>query len=180
MSNNLIVTNHTMDFITHYASPLGTITLASDGEALVGLWFEGQKHFGATLMPNHCMCDTLPIFTQTKLWLDLYFSGQMPHFTPTLRLRTSPFQQRICALMLSIPYGQTTTYGAIAQTIAHERGLPTMSAQAIGHAVGHNSIAILIPCHRVVGSGGKLTGYAGGIDKKAWLLCLEDYHSSVK
>ncbi|MBR0028940.1 MAG: methylated-DNA--[Bacteroidales bacterium] len=146
-----------MDYTWHYDSPLGGITMASDGKALTGLWFDGQKFFAETLLPEHQEC-LLPVFEETCRWLDLYFSGVVPDFTPALSLRCSPFRKRVCEIMLTIPYGQTMTYGEIAATIAEERGLPSMSAQAVGGAVGHNPISLIIPCHRVLGSGRSLSG----------------------
>ena len=162
-----------MDFTTHYHSPLGNILLASDGEALVGLWFEGQKYFAEGLDKVCKECEDVPIFQETKAWLDTYFSGRIPEFTPKLKMRTSEFRQGVWNVLLQIPYGHTMTYGEIAHLIAQERGLKSMSAQAIGNAVGHNSISLIIPCHRVIGTNGSLTGYAGGIDKKKWLLQME-------
>ena len=161
-----------MDYIWHYVSPLGPIMLASDGEALVGLWFEGQKYFADSLEIEH-QEKMLPIFEDTCLWLDSYFSGREPGFTPKLNMRTTEFRKRVWRILLDIPYGKTMAYGEIAARIAKERGLTQMSAQAVGGAVGHNSISLIIPCHRVVGTGGTLTGYAGGIDKKLRLLQME-------
>ena len=163
----------TMDFTTHYQSPLGGITLASDGEALVGLWFDGQKYFADALDTKHTERDDLPIFDETRRWLDTYFSGKAPDFTPKLSMRASDFRKRVWEIMLTIPFGHTMTYGDIARQIARERGIPTMSMQAVGGAVSHNSISLIIPCHRVVGTGSSLTGYAGGIDKKLRLLQME-------
>lgn len=159
-------------YIQHYNSPLGEITLASDGENLTGLWFEGQKYFGDTLTENYQQ-ENLPIFDQTRKWMDIYFTGQEPDFTPPLAINATPFRKRVCEVMLTIPYGQTMTYGEIAKIIAKEKGVSQMSAQAVGGAVGHNSISLIIPCHRVVGVGGKLTGYAGGVDRKEMLLEME-------
>ncbi len=161
-----------MDYIHHYDSPLGGITIASNGNALTGLWFDGQKHFGETLDPRHTV-KPLPIFEQVDQWLDIYFNNKIPNFTPPLLMRTTPFRQEVWKILLTIPYGQTMTYGEIANRIAKEHNIQRMSAQAIGNAVGHNSISLIIPCHRVVGSNGNLTGYAGGIDKKRKLLALE-------
>ena len=155
-----------MDYIYHYESPIGMITMASDGETLIGLWFDGQKYFGDSLGEAYEE-KMLPIFEQTINWLDIYFSGGIPDFTPALTMRTTEFRKNVWNIMLSIPYGETMTYGEIAKK------LQSMSAQAVGGAVGHNSISLIIPCHRVVGSDGSLTGYAGGIDKKIKLLALE-------
>lgn len=161
-----------MDYIHHYDSPLGGITLASDGEALAGLWFDQQKYFGYTLSAAYQERD-LPVFEQADQWLDIYFSGRDPGFTPPLAMRTTSFRKSVWKIMLGIPYGKTMTYGEIAARIAAENGVEHMSAQAVGGAVGHNAISLIIPCHRVVGSNGSLTGYAGGIEKKYQLLLLE-------
>ena len=158
---------------THrYASPLGGITLASDGEALTGLWFDGQKYFAGAREPD-CAGKELPVFEQTAGWLDIYFSGRDPGFTPPLLLRAEGFRRAVWEILLDIPYGHTMTYGEIAGEIARRRGIPRMSARAVGSAAGHNAIALIIPCHRVVGAGGRLTGYAGGLERKSWLLALE-------
>lgn len=167
-----------MDYIWHYNSPLGGITLASDGEALCGLWFDGQKYFGAGLarqqeQQQQFREQRLPVFHDTCRWLDIYFSGKAPDFTPKLNVRTTPFGKAICEIMLTIPYGQTATYKELASHYASLHGLQKMSAQAVGNAVAHNPISIIIPCHRVVGSDGTLTGYAAGLDKKNRLLQLE-------
>lgn len=162
-----------MDYIFHYTSPLGEITLASDGEALAGLWFDGQKYFAKTLYKENTESE-LPIFEQTINWLDIYFSGKAPDFTPPLNLQTTEFCKSVCKIMLTIPYGQTMTYGEIAGIIAKQKNLTRMSAQAVGGAVGRNPISIIIPCHRVIGANGSLTGYAGGLDKKIKLLKLEN------
>ena len=161
-----------MQYTYSYSSPLGRILLASDGAALTGLWFEGQKYFAAALDGQHEE-KALPVFEQTKNWLDIYFSGKEPDFTPPLAPAGSAFRREVWELLLSIPYGKTVTYAELAAAIANRHGLAHMSAQAIGGAVGHNPISIIIPCHRVVGSGGSLTGYAGGIDRKIRLLSLE-------
>ena len=160
------------DYIWHYDSPLGGITLSSDGEALTGLWFNGQKYFADT-MKGAGEEKILPVFAEACLWLDVYFSGKEPGFTPPLNMRTTPFRKAVWEILLTIPYGKTMTYGKIAKQLALQKGIKQMSAQAVGSAVGHNSISLIIPCHRVMGSDGSLTGYAGGIDKKAKLLKLE-------
>lgn len=161
-----------MMYTIHYDSPLGGILLAADEQGLTGLWFDGQKYFARPLSADHREQET-PALACAKRWLDLYFSGQKPDFSPPLHPIGSPFQNEVWELLLQIPYGQTTTYGALAKQLAAKHGLSRMSAQAVGGAVGHNKISIIIPCHRVVGINGSLTGYAGGIDKKVKLLMLE-------
>lgn len=169
----------TVQYTCHYDSPLGGITIASDGKALTGLWFDGQKYFADTLTKGSysdsalCPACAFPVFDETRQWLDTYFSGTEPDFTPQLKMAASPFRRRVWESLLRIPYGKTTTYNAIAREIALERNLRSMSAQAVGGAVGHNSISLIIPCHRVVGANGSLTGYGGGIDRKIKLLQLE-------
>ena len=147
--------------------------MSSDGEALTGLWFDGQRHFGTTLSAETKALNDLPVFVQTYRWLDIYFSEQIPDFTPALNPHGSPFRKRVWEKLLSIPYGNTLTYGEIASIIARETGIKRMSAQAVGGAVGHNPVSIIVPCHRVLGANGSLTGYAAGIDKKMRLLQLE-------
>lgn len=159
-----------MDYLSNYSSPLGAMTMASDGTHLIGLWFNGQKYYADTLDSKNEERDDLSIFEQTHHWLDIYFSGSAPDFTPALLLRGNDFRRRVWEILLTIPYGHTMTYGDIAHTIARERGLHNMSAQAIGGAVGHNPISLIIPCHRVIGATGSLTGFAGGIERKKWLL----------
>ncbi len=161
-----------MEYTCHYDSPLGGITLASDGEALTGLWFDGQKYFAATLDEEHEEKE-LPVFEQAKRWLDIYFCGKEPGFTPPLSMKATPFRKDVWEIMLTIPFGQTMTYKEIAEKIAKKRGLSSMSAQAVGSAVAHNAMSLIIPCHRVVGTDGSLTGYAGGMDKKERLLAME-------
>lgn len=156
----------------HTDSPLGGITLAGDGEALCGLWFEGQKYFGAGL-PADCGERMLPVFAETERWLAAYFSGKCPAFTPPLAPRGTEFQKSVWEVLLTIPYGQTRSYGEIAAQLAEARGLPHLSAQAVGGAVGRNPISLLIPCHRVIAADGSLRGYAGGLEKKRYLLQLE-------
>ena len=166
-----------MEYIHHYDSPLGGVTIASDGKALTGLWFDGQKYFGNGL-DKDVRKDILPVFDQTVQWLNIYFSGKAPGFTPPLNMKTTPFRKEVWEILLTIPFGRTMTYGEIADKIARQNGLSRMSAQAVGQAVGHNAISLIIPCHRVVGANGSLTGYAGGIDKKAKLLALEQVDMS--
>ena len=161
-----------MEYTHHYISPLGGITLASDGEALTGLWFDGQKYYADTLDLQH-EAKSLPVFDEADRWLTVYFSGKAPAFTPKLRMKTTAFRKAVWEVMLTIPFGQTMTYGEIADIIAKQKGVPRMSAQAVGGAVGHNAISLIIPCHRVVGAKGSLTGYAAGIDKKMKLLEME-------
>lgn len=158
-----------------YSSPLGKMTMASDGKALTGLWFDGQKYFGAGFWEDKRNYEQkeLPVFEETIRWLDLYFRGKEPDFLPELSLRGTEFRKEIWKFLLEIPYGKTTTYGELAEKIAKKKGLLAMSAQAVGGAVGHNPVSILVPCHRVVGSDGSLTGYAGGMEKKLALLTLE-------
>ena len=156
----------------HYDSPLGGILLAADEIGLAGLWFDGEKYFADHLPSEHTERET-PILVEVKRWLDIYFAGKEPDFLPPLHPIGSAFRQSVWEILLQIPYGKTTTYGEIARQLAEKRKLPRMSAQAVGGAVGHNEISIIIPCHRVVGTNGSLTGYAGGIDKKVKLLKLE-------
>ena len=161
-----------MDYVYHYQSPLGGITLTSDGAALVGLWFDKQRFFADSVVQDHEE-KSLPVFEQADRWLDLYFSGCDPGFAPPVTLRTTEFRQAVCRIMLTIPYGRTMTYGRIAEIVARQRGVPRMSAQAVGGAVGHNPVSLIIPCHRVIGAGSALVGYGGGLDRKAALLELE-------
>ena len=159
---------------THrYASPLGKILLAADDVGLTGLWFvENQRHMGEGLSPN-AREQPSPFFDAATRWLDRYFSGENPGFTPPIHLIGPAFRNRVGELLLHIPYGPTTTYGAIARQIALERGIDHMSSRAVGGAVGHNPISLIVPCHRVLGSDGRLTGYGGGLERKAALLRLE-------
>ena len=161
-----------MVYTCKYKSSIGDILLATDEIGLIGLWFEGQKYFANTLPDEHIPQET-EILTETIKWLDMYFSGEEPNFTPPLHPSGSSFRQAVWQILLQIPYGQTITYGEIARKIAETKNTSRMSAQAVGGAVGHNEISIIIPCHRVVGTNGSLTGYAGGIDKKISLLELE-------
>ena len=152
---------------------MGEILLAADDEGLTGLWFkENQKHLGLGLSENAVECD-LPVFEDAARWLDIYFSGRDPGFTPRLHLTGSAFRNRVAEIMLEIPYGKTVTYGEIAGRIACERGTERMSCRAVGGAVGKNPISLIVPCHRVIGRDGSLTGYGGGLERKAALLRME-------
>ena len=157
-----------MTYLQHYDSPLGDILLAADEIGLTGLWLDGQKYFARDLSAERVERET-PILAEGKRWLDIYFTGREPDFLPPLHSIGSAFRQAVWKILLQIPYGKTTTYGEIARQLAK----PRMSAQAVGGAVGHNEISIIIPCHRVVGTNGSLTGYAGGIAIKERLLRLE-------
>lgn len=169
-----------MDYIFHYDSPIGGITLGSDGDALTGLLFDGEKYFDNTF-DGHCKVtvvsaqniDSFPVFAETVRWLDIYFSGKDPGFLPPLKIVATSFCREVCEIMLTIPYGKTMSYGQIAAVLAKRRGIKKMAAQAVGGAVGHNPISLIIPCHRVIGADGSLTGYGGGLDKKVYLLRLE-------
>ena len=161
-----------MPYISHYDSPLGKLLLAADDAGLTGVWFEGQKYFAPGLDESWRERET-GVFARARRWLDRYFSGREPEDDVPLHLVGTRFQREVWEILRAIPYGQTMTYGAIARTMAVRRGLARMSAQAVGGAVGHNRISILVPCHRVVGTDGSLTGYAGGIERKRSLLALE-------
>ena len=158
-------------YVTKISSPVGNLLLASDGQALTGLWLEGQKYFAATLDDNAAECSELPVFRQTTEWLDAYFEKSPLPALPPLAPMGSAFRQAVWKLLLEIPYGQTTTYGELARGL-RENGV-SAAPQAVGGAVGHNPISILIPCHRVLGADGSLTGYAGGVETKRFLLTLE-------
>ena len=161
-----------MAWIYRYASPLGGMTMASDGEALVSLCFDGQRHF-STMLPPDAVEGRLPVFDMTCRWLDIYFNGHEPDFMPPLKMLGTDFRQAVWKILLGIPYGKTMTYGEIAARLASERGMKAMSAQAVGGAVGHNPISIIVPCHRVIGTAGKMVGYGGGLDRKIALLEME-------
>lgn len=163
-----------MIYITYYLSPIGKLLLASDGIFLTGLWIEGQKYYLNVETDKLIQNDGLAIFKKTKVWLDCYFNGDKVSSTDILiKLNGTSFQKEVWEILQHIPYGTTITYSAIAKEIAKRKGINQMSAQAVGNAVGHNPISIIVPCHRVVGENGSLTGYAGGIDKKIKLLELE-------
>lgn len=161
-----------MHYISKYNSPLGKVVLAADEIGLIGLWFEGQKYF-ALYLDKAYKEKELPIFKLAKKWLNIYFSGHEPDFSVPLHFIGSEFQNEVWQILYKIPYGKTITYGDIAKQLAVKKGILKMSAQAVGGAVGRNEISIIVPCHRVVGSNGSLTGYAGGINKKIALLKLE-------
>lgn len=155
-----------MTYTYNYSSPLGEILLAANDNGLTGLWFYGAKYFAADLEDERTEKLT-PVLRQTLRWLNIYFSGSEPDFMPPLELHGSDFRRRVWAELAKIPYGETVTYGEIAKKLG------VKSAQAVGGAVGHNPVSIIVPCHRVLGADGSLTGYAGGMDKKARLLELE-------
>ena len=161
-----------MFYTYYYTSPIGKITLASNGTNITGLWMEGQKYF-----PSHLPADKtttlLSVFRQTQEWLDAYFKGENPNYFPNIELKDTPFRVAVWEILKHIPYGETVTYKDIAKEVARQNNRQSMSAQAIGGAIGHNPVSIIIPCHRVIGSNGSLTGYAGGIERKIALLKLE-------
>ncbi len=163
-----------MYYTSYYNSPVGRLLLASDGASLTGLWVENQKYYADTIAENIQEQDELPIFIKTRDWLDRYFSGKKPKISELkLAPKGGEFRQAVWKILCEIPYGEVFTYGGIARMIAQKTGRAAMSAQAVGGAVGHNPISIIIPCHRVVGSNGSLTGYAGGLDVKIKLLTFE-------
>lgn len=162
-------------YTTYYDSPVGSILLAARDDALIGLWIEGQKYYLGSLKEEIEESDEYGILRRTRQWLDKYFAGEKPSIDELMLAPAgSEFAHAVWQILCEIPYGETTTYGAIAAKIAKQKGLNRMSSQAVGGAVGHNPISIIIPCHRVVGANGNLTGYAGGIDKKIKLLTHED------
>ena len=153
-----------MVYYVEYPSPVGTLLLTCRGGALTGLWMDRQPEIGWTLMEEH------PILMQTWEWLNTYFQGEVPAGKIPMSPEGTDFQKQVWQILRTISYGETRTYGSIAKELAERLGKERMSAQAVGGAVGRNPISILVPCHRVVGTDGKLTGYAGGLDKKEWLL----------
>lgn len=156
-----------MDYSTNYDSPLGKILLVSDGDALCGLYFYDHLFFKDSIYIT-VENDDLDVFIKAKRWLDEYFEGKNPKIDFKIKPEGSEFRLKVWKIIQEIPYGETLTYGEIASKIS-----PTMAPQAVGGAVGHNPVSIIIPCHRVLGAGGKLTGYAGGIERKMKLLDLE-------
>lgn len=161
-----------MQYINHYQSPLGRMLAAADEVGLTGLWFEGQKYFARSLDKEHREAD-LPIFEKTKEWLDIYFSGKEPKIEVPVHFTGTVFQNRVWKELMGIPYGRTVTYGEIARRAAEKSEGKGISARAVGGAAGRNPISLIVPCHRVVGADGSLTGYAAGIDRKVKLLKLE-------
>lgn len=161
-----------MNYVCMIPSPVGRLTVASDGLNVTGLWLEGQKYYAATLEES-TVEQEIPVFYDVKHWLDTYFKGKQPDFSVPLAPAGSDFRKSVWKILCDIPYGKVTTYGSIAKQLEKESNGKQVSARAVGGAVGHNPISILIPCHRVVGSNNSLTGYAGGIDKKVQLLKLE-------
>jgi methylated-DNA-[protein]-cysteine S-methyltransferase len=160
-----------MRYFSTIETPLGKIVASAENEALTGLWFWGQKYFPK--IDNWVEKAEYPVFEALRLWITDYFNGKNPAITLRLDPQGSPFQKSVWKILLEIPYGQLSTYGKISRQLASGQNLSRMSARAVGGAVGHNPISLLIPCHRVVGANGSLTGYAGGIDKKEALLRLE-------
>ena len=158
-----------MHYINYYNSPFGTILLASDGIKLIGLWFENQKYYGSCLDERYIIKD-LDVFNITKSWLDEYFIGDIPTYIPPISLNTTSFRQQVYEILLSIPYGQTISYSDIAMKICEINHCKNMSAQAVGNAISHNPISLIIPCHRVIGKNSHLIGYAGGLELKKKLL----------
>ena len=164
-----------MIYSTQYKSPIGNLLLASDGKNLIGLWIEKQKYFAGNITEKMIKNETLPIFIKTKKWLDGYFDNKNPKISNlALKPQGTEFRKIVWNLLCEIPYGQTTTYGEIAKHVAKRLGKEKMSSRAVGSAIGHNPISIIIPCHRVIGANGKITGYAGGVKKKIKLLKHEN------
>ena len=161
-----------MNYFYKYNSPLGEMTMISSNGNLAVLAFDGKEIFKKYSLLNFEE-KNIPVFKLTAKWLNVYFSKNKPEFTPPLALIGSDFEKEVWSITQNVTYGKTSTYGKIAAEIAKRRGIKKMSSQAVGNALGHNPVAIIIPCHRVIGSDGKLTGYSGGIDKKAALLELE-------
>lgn len=169
-----------MLYINYYQSTLGGMTMSSNGEALTGLWFDSSQQNSSFSQgaKREKTNNFSKIFDEAEEWLNIYFTGRAPDFMPNISLDGTEFQKAVWDILLSIPYGEIMTYGEMADKIAKERGIKRMSAQAVGGAVSHNPISLIVPCHRVVGRNGKLTGYAGGLDKKLKLLRLEGVDTS--
>lgn len=172
LTNHMNKKGQVMHYTSLYQSPVGEILLAADEIGVVGIWFKNEKYYAYCLSPENTPCET-PIIRKLKHWLDIYFSGREPDFTPPIHMIGTPFQIDVWNILRQIPYGKTTTYNEIAAQIARNRGIPHMSAQAVGTAVGKNNINLIVPCHRVVATNNSLAGYAGGIDKKIKFLKLE-------
>lgn len=163
-----------MYYKSQYCSPLGEMLMISDGESLTELLFKGEKYFAAEKYQGMRQTDDLNVFNDVKEWLELYFAGEKPTLSHIpMKPEGSPFRKTVLDILLEIPYGEVTTYGRVAAEAAERLGRKSMSSQAVGGAVGHNPISVIIPCHRVIGSSGSLTGYGGGIDRKIALLRLE-------
>ena len=166
-----------MLYVSYYDSPIGKITLGARENVLVGAWFEGQKYYMDKIIEDFEEKKDLPVLDQAKYWMDRYFAGQDPDPEELpLAPAGSDFRKEVWKIIAKIPYGCTITYGKIAKILAVKRGAKSISPQAVGGAVGHNPISVIIPCHRVIGSDGSLTGYAGGLEKKEWLLAHEEAH----
>lgn len=163
-----------MQYTAKYNSPIGEILMAADDIGLTGLWFSGAKYYASNLCSEQEE-KNIPVLQEAKRWLDVYFSGKEPDFMPALHFIGTPFRVMVWEILKQIPYGKTITYKDIAEQIAKQKGQKQMSAQAVGGAVGHNNISIIVPCHRVIGTDGSLTGYAGGIERKSRLLALEGF-----
>ena len=162
-----------MSYVTRIETPLKPLLAASDGEAVVGLWFEGQSHFASTLGEEREPADDLPVFEALRSWLATYFEGRDPGPIPPCSPRGTAFRLAVWGELAKVPYGTTVTYGELGSRVARALGRDSWSARAIGGAVGHNPVSILLPCHRVIGADGSLVGYAGGVETKLALLSLE-------
>ncbi len=165
-----------MQYTSKYNSPLGEVLISADDEGLTGVWLVGQEYFDLYL-DEETEEKEIDIIKGAKRWLDMYFSGEEPDIKIPLHFKGTDFQNEVWQILCTIPYGKTMTYGDIAHILAKRRGIKRMSAQAVGGAVGRNEISIIVPCHRVIGSNGNLTGYAGGINKKIELLKIEKSYS---
>lgn len=167
-----------MQTTCYYQSPLGQILLVADEGGLCGLWFDGGRYYADTVGPDAKLGDST-ILALARQWLDEYFAGQAPTWRPPLHIQGTAFQRVVWDQLLKIPYGQVITYGQLAKQVAVQRHQAKMAAQAVGNAVGKNHLSLFIPCHRVVGIHGSLTGYGGGLDRKAALLRLEGHHMAT-